>query len=345
MRREEPQIYRRFIRTNNTRIDAFFTNISSWVPLFHRPNFYNKYDVHGVNLDRYQNLQLEDCLVISGICALAARFSTSTYFDIAPKSRAEPFLRRATELYQDAIKSDRVTCPNLSLLQGLLLLGWFHQVCGSSDRCWVLIGVCCRLAYDLGLNNTDQDILESKTSAQWSSTEEWSKREERRRAWWFLWELDMFSSTVLHLPHTIEKTQIDVLLPVSDIIWFTDSPVASVPIMTDPIYVWKSLKDSPNQNEKAWFIVSVFLRAVAHDLTRKRETRAQAISDFQSSLICFAILLPKEFDLQENLINFDDNNFGACNWIISTQMMILSSVSTDSLIAAQSLCCRLTNFA
>lgn len=264
-------------------------------------------------------------MILNSICALAARFCNASYFShLPPKGRSEPFLSEATQLFQDSMKLDTAIQPNISLLQGLILLGWYHQVCGSSGRCGSLIGISCRLAYDLGLNNIDQEILETKATVQWNSPEEWSKTEELRRAWWLVWELDMFSGTVLHRPHTIDKTQINVLLPVSDEAWFADSPVSSVSVISDPLQVWKTLKDSPNQHDRAWFLVGSFLRACTHDLVHRRNTTAQLISDFQSSITCFSLLLPKRYHLSMSCLSFDECNFAGCNWIVSTHLILQS---------------------
>ncbi|KAJ9608844.1 hypothetical protein H2200_006615 [Cladophialophora chaetospira] len=307
-------------------IDAFFKDVAGWAPLFHRPRFYTKYNVHSQDSEKYQSLPLEDCLILDAVCALAARFSTSSYYaHLPPKGRAEPFLNQATQLFQDALKLDAAIQANLSLLQGLTLLGWYHQVCGSSGRCGNLIGISCRLAYDLGLNNVDQEILESKATVQWTSVEEWSKKEELRRAWWLAWELDMFSGTILKRPHTIDKTHINVLLPVSDEAWFSDTPVASVAVIPDPLLAWKTLKDSPNNDDRAWFLVASFLRALAHDIIHRRHTTAQTIADFLSSLTCFSLIAPQRFQLSSMCLGFDDSNFAGNNWIICTHMILHSS--------------------
>ncbi|EXJ76364.1 uncharacterized protein A1O5_00872 [Cladophialophora psammophila CBS 110553] len=220
------------------------------------------------------------------------------------------------------MKLDAAIQANLSLLQGLILLGWYHQVCGSSGRCGNLIGVSCRLAYDLGLNSIDHEILDSKATVQWTSTEEWSKKEELRRAWWLAWELDMFSGTILKRPHTIDKTHINVLLPVSDEAWSSDTPVVSVVVIPDPIHVWKTLKNSPNDDDRAWFLIASFLRAFAHDIIHRRHTTAQTLCDFQSSIACFSLILPQRFHLSANCLSFDESNFAANNWIIQGPGML-----------------------
>lgn len=259
------------------------------------------------------------------MCALAARFSIAPYFAETPlKCRAEPFLSYAAQLFQDSMKLDTAIGPSLSLLQGILLLGWYHQVCGSSGRCGSLISISCRLAYELRLNNIDQLILETKAATQWTSVEEWSRKEELRRTWWLIWELDMFSSSILQRPHTIDKLHINVLLPVSDEVWFADTPVPSVAVIPDPVQVWKTLNDSPNKDDRAWFLVASFIHAFAHDITSRRQTTAQMLSDFQAGMTCFSLSLPKRFQLSASCLSFDDNTFSGSNWIVCSHLILLS---------------------
>lgn len=264
-------------------------------------------------------------MILNSLCALAARFSTASYFArTPPKSRAEPFVSQAAQLFQDSTKLDNVITPSLFLLQGILLLGWYHQVCGSSGRCGSLISIACRLAYDLGLNKIDQGILESEAVTQWTSVEEWSRKEESRRAWWQIWELDMFSSSILQRPHTIDKLHINVLLPVSDQAWFANTPMPSVAVIPDPIQVWKTLKDSPNQDDRAWFLVASFIYAFGHDLTSRRQTTPQKVSDFQAGITCFSLSLPTRFQLSASCLSFDDNSFSGSNWIVGLHLMLLT---------------------
>ena len=303
----------------------FFKEIAGWLPLFHRPRFYDEFRVHDENPGRYSQLSLEKCLLLNSICALAARFSVLEYFAEVPiKSRAEPFLSHAAQLFQDSMKLDTPVKPSLTLLQGILLLGWYHQVCGSSGRCGSLISISCRLAYDLGLNNIDQNILETEGGPQWTSVKEWSRKEELRRTWWLIWELDMFSGSCLQRPHTIDKLHMNVLLPVSDRAWFANEPVPSVAVIPNTFQVWKTLKDRPDSDGRAYFLVASCLQAFGHDLVLRRYTTPQMLSDFQAGMACFRLSLPKQLQLSASHLTFDDDTFSESNWIASTHLMSLS---------------------
>ena len=128
--------------------------------------------------------------------------------------------------------------------------------------------MCSRLAFELGLDKIDEDLLGVDYSSEWESPYEWVEREEKRRAWWLVWELDVFASTILKRPQAIDKSQINVLLPASDAQWFDNCPISSTFIIRDVANTWRTLQDCPNQDVRAWFLVCTFFMATALDLSR-----------------------------------------------------------------------------
>jgi hypothetical protein len=74
-----------------------------------------------------------------------------------------------------------------------------------------LIGVCVRLAYDLGLSDIDNDSLEGGQGDDYMATK------EIRRAWWLTWELDTFGSIITYRPFTIDRHHFTINLPIADI--------------------------------------------------------------------------------------------------------------------------------
>jgi hypothetical protein len=92
------------------------------------------------------------------------------------------------------------------------------------------------LAYELDL----ADINADKT--QDLMLEEWVEKEEMRRAWWLVWELDAFGSTALNRPYTINWRRMAVTLPASDKAWSTEAPQPSVKLNTCPGQSWRSLQ-------------------------------------------------------------------------------------------------------
>lgn len=259
--------------------------------------------------------------------SLSARFSKSPYWqNTPPRERGEVFAQQAKRIFADATAKEERT-PNLSYLHGCILLAAYYHTSGPSSFGWMLSGVCVRLAYDLGLNYVDEDLHgQPITNEQWTSPEEWDEREEKRRAFWSVWELDGFPSTMSRRPYAIDRQKSQVLLPASDENWWGGVPITSAFIGRSPATAWKGLESSPNQWERAWFLVSNSLLGLASDLLEQQNVSQEAVDEFQSILSCFALSLPEHFRLATNPPSFDDATFACSNWIIITNLMITGSV-------------------
>lgn len=265
-------------------------------------------------------LSLETSLIIHGILALSARFCSSAVFNgIPPVQRGEQFGRRAKAIYDDSIHT--LVNPTLGYLQGCIILAFYLYTSGPDSQGWLVIGMCSRIAYDLGLNKVDEiDINEQQPQDLYNR--EWSMREELRRAWWCVWELDAFASGVACRPPTIDRTRVQVNLPVLDEAWFADSPVQSATIDPNPLHAWHTLRDCQNQDERAWFLVINYLLLLAHDLVQKGVRDPQEIRDIENAVTCYGLLLPPQFHLESNPSLFGSENFQKSNWIILTNIML-----------------------
>ena len=252
--------------------------------------------------------------------ALAARFSNASYFDgTIPSQRGDKFAEKAKAIYYESLRSARRS--SLEYLQGCTILA-FHLYASQPDsQAWLLIGVCSRMAYELELDKVDLDDNADLISF---SPSEWSKREELRRVWWSIWELDTFSSAFACRPHTMDRTKMYVKLPVSDENWFADNPVDSSVIDPSPLHAWHTLRDCPNQDERAWFLNINYLLLIAHDLGQERRPDRQSIEDTERAVICYIYLLPPQFHLTEGAssVTFNSGNFARSSWIVQTNIMI-----------------------
>jgi hypothetical protein len=297
-------------------IDIYFCSIQAWLPLLHRPRFYEKY-VDGplgktIDLD---SLSVEERLLFKCIFALAARHSNSLAFAGLDRfERSHQYAEEARILYEEARMA--VDPPNLLYLQGCILLAFYWYASGPCAKGWILSGVCVRLAYDLDLSRVDEEDWEG-------DTEDWVRREELRRAFWLVWELDTFGSTVSMRPYSIDRRWIAVLLPASDEAWFAGTPVSSGKLEDDPMKAWKSLEHCENQDERAWFLIANFLMAILHDLTNRRDViSAEERLELENAFSCFKLSLPSAFNLETGTFYFDANTFPRSNWIISTHLMM-----------------------
>ena len=299
--------------------------MSNFLPIFHRPRFYAKYIPQDVaDGQRFRHLDLETVLILYGIMSLSARFSNSPFWaNTTPTERGEAFTQKAKSIIME-VSAQEDRAPSLSYLHGCILLAFYHHTNSPSSFGWMLSGVCVRLAYDLGLNYVDEDlvgVIESDRP-QWSSSEVWVEREEKRRAFWSVWELDAFGSTMSRRPYAIDRNTIQVLLPVSDENWFAMHPVESAFVGRTPATAWKSLQASSNQWERAWFLVANFLMALASDMAEQKGVLPQAKEEMESVLSCFALSLPEHFRVTSNPPVFNERTFARSNWIMATNIMV-----------------------
>ncbi|CZR65129.1 uncharacterized protein PAC_15029 [Phialocephala subalpina] len=302
-------------------LNLYFRRIQVFLPLFHKPTFHLNY-VSRTGTADYNDLEKDSQFVLYGMMALSARFSTMSYFDgISLKERGSPFSRKAQMIYQETIQGFEPHVPTLKWLQGCILLAFYNQSCGPAVGCDLMPATCTRLAYSLGLHRIDEDSCERKMHPKFSS-EGWISKEEQRRAWWSVWELDAFDSISSRRPFSIDKHRMSVFLPVSDEVWFSGTPTDSAILNTDILQCWKSLRDSDNRDERAWFLISNFITVQTLELCQQRHVPAKNITDVETVVSCFALLFHEKFGRSANQLVFDEQNYGKSNWLILTRLMI-----------------------
>ena len=263
--------------------------------------------------------------------ALSARFSHNEYFGSIPREqRGKPFAQKATALYAERLQRDAINESSLAFLQGCILLAFYLQTCEITTRGWLLIGTCCQLGIDLGLDRVDKDVTvtsSTSTTADGGAASQWSYKEEKRRAWWLVWELDVFTATILRRRRGISIDQMNILLPVSDSAWFSDTPTRSTFLVTDYLHTWQTLEAIPEADERAWFLVTSYMMAVAANLTAPDSiSTLQDVLSFESTLDCFALLLPEAFRLDLVRFPFGEESFALNNWAFLTIFMLHRSV-------------------
>ncbi|KAH8808972.1 fungal-specific transcription factor domain-containing protein [Xylogone sp. PMI_703] len=308
-------------------IDLFSEKVIGFLPLLDPWAIRSKFHSQGDSYVPHDRLNLEEALLLFSLLALSARFSSSPYLQSTPApKRGSEFASHASALYQENTKLDCLHRCSLTFLQGSILLAFYQLTCRPTVTSWVTIGACVRFALELGLNEIDRDLLAATdvTEAELDPWE-WYKREERRRAWWAVWELDIFVSTTLRRPYAIDMNRVWVLLPVSDFHWFFNTPISSSPMIIDPACAWQTLQDSQNQDERAWFLVSLFLMRLASEGSFGRLNEDK--EDLRAGLENFALLLPHRFQLGHTMLLFDESDFAHSNWVIQTLLMVHTASS------------------
>ena len=301
-------------------VDLFFSKVQPWLPLLHRPNF-QKWLSETIHLDEglmSDQLRPQGEFLLSSLMALSAPFSSDPFFEgISPPERGRLFADHARILQKQL---DMSLSHTLVYLQGCILLT-FHCYCsGPTAEGWILSGVCTRVAYELGLAEID--------SQAWSPFQavDGVSKEEARRAWWLVWELDSFASIISRRPFAIDRRRIDVMLPVPDEDWFSGNITPSCKLQYQLKSAWRALRDNNIQYERAWLLAATHFVAVVCDrIQQKSEVHLDEVLGIENEIACFKLALPPCFRIDQESLIWNDRSFPKCNWIIGTQIILMGS--------------------
>jgi hypothetical protein len=298
----------------------FFEKVHHFVPIIHKPRFLEKhsFDRSTCRTESWHNA-LRYSLLLNCMLALAAGFSESSLLDSCPPyEKGVPFGRRAADIYYDSLREPPKS--GLEHLQGCILFAFYLYLSGPSTEGWLVIGTCTRLAYDMCLDRTDMDC----SGSAHESTFEWIHKEELRRAWWSIWELDTFSAAIACRRHAIDRQSFRVKLPVSDRCWFAGQRVDSAVVEPDALYAWRALRSCENQDDRAWFLVCNYLLLIAYDLGQQSSVDAADVAKIESAVVCFSLLLPERFHIRptSRVEARIGDQMVQWNWIFTTNMIL-----------------------
>ena len=302
-------------------VDLFFLKIQPWLPLLHHPNF-QKWLSEIINLEETlmsEKLRPQDEFLMSSLMALSARFSSDPLFEgMSPPERGQSFADHARVLQKQLDLSHSHT---LVYLQGCILLA-FHCYCsGPTAEGWILSGVCTRIAYELGLAEID-----GQAWSPFHAVDDVSK-EEARRAWWLVWELDSFASIVSRRPFAIDRRRINLLLPVSDEVWFSGNITPSCKLECRLASAWRTLRDNKIQHERAWFLTAIHFVAIICDrIQQKSEVHLDEVLAIENEIACFKLAMPPNFRIDREPLVWNERTFPKCNWIIGTQIILMACI-------------------
>jgi hypothetical protein len=117
-----------------------------------------------------------------------------------------------------------------------------------------------------------------------------------------------------------------VLLPSSDEQWLSGKPQASAFLDDDIVRSWKQLKASPNRNPHAWYLLANRLMIQGHELSLKHNIEETDRRDLQDVIQCVTMSLPHEFELNKDIISFEEDSVGYDNWVIAVHLMLQAYV-------------------
>lgn len=294
----------------------------------HQSLFYERFTQLEGQTRRLANkmeISQDAAFMIEGIFALTARFSEAAFFHSSPVlDRGHVFANEAAVIKDSILKT--IEEPTLEFVKGCTILAFYYVASGRLTAGSLLTSVCVRFAYDLGLDKVDEDqLLDDMTyggeGLGYSSA--WVRKEELRRLWWCIWDLDTFVATLSRQPYGIERGGMKVFLPVSDQQWFSGVPMRSSLLDHEPLNLWRSLQGSPNQNPRAWYLVSNYLMSCIAVAGRKQsQVSSVKKAELESALCCLKLAFPASFQLRS--LYLDDKTAIDGNWIISTHLMIIA---------------------
>ncbi|KAL5354737.1 hypothetical protein ACLOAV_000826 [Pseudogymnoascus australis] len=310
-------------------IKLYFANMTSF-SLFRQPTFDAKL--------RAITSSAELNALLAAMFAYSVRFEAQgtetcaqgNFSDHPNTTMNERFLDMALSFIDQALIECADETPSLNLLQAMILTTFQQLICGVRGRAWRALGRCVRIAYELYLHLIDTNKGNQDAHCLEADAEKWSNNEERRRAWWAIWEMDVFASTIRRCPTSIDWTQIEVYLPSEDIAWFQGKVQRSCFLERMPIDRWGALQNTNNQAPKAWFIVVNSLMREAQVLSNPRgvlhldgqssntwtsmpnnapdSDKFKAISErlvvLENSLRCFTMALPSDLKYRDEYLTF-----------------------------------------
>lgn len=144
---------------------------------------------------------------------------------------------------------------SLPLLQTMIMNTQCLLVQGVRGRAWRYLGVCVRSAYEMNLHLIDAEERRNCDGSHLFDAERWCREEEWRRAWWAMWEMDIYASVIRRCPAAIDWSQNETFLPAEDDNWYSAKPQQSCRLDINPTSRWKCLAATNNRSPKAWFIV------------------------------------------------------------------------------------------
>lgn len=231
---------------------------------------------------------------------------------------ASEYASLALEYVEDAMAECGDDVPPLCVLQALILTTHWMIIQGVRGRSWRYVGICIRVLFELRLHAIDAD---TEFESYATDPDRWCRDEEKRRAFWAVWEMDQYASHIKHLPITSDWTRDGVHLPAEDERWFAGHPQRSCALAPDLIDRCKNLKATGSRSGRAWYIVIASFNAVAYDIVYSR-SHSRRLARGQVSEIAHrwptlfntlqlsSILLPQELRFHGQCLDFGTQTMG-----------------------------------
>ncbi|KAF8469492.1 fungal-specific transcription factor domain-containing protein [Kalaharituber pfeilii] len=207
-------------------IDLYFAKVQPGCPILHRQTLLDSYFNRPVS-----EQQPEDINLLFAISAAALRFSTDRRLDPEYKKQFKALTKQ--KVIFNALEN-----PSIQSLRAMIIIAL--DVVGSTNgpSGWGLLALTTRMAVHLGLNTEPSNspaFLISGTGKELPSIstwgvgmlpepKDWIEQEGRRRLFWMVYALDIYSSLGTSLDLTLDEDEIERLLPCLDELWDRNEP-------------------------------------------------------------------------------------------------------------------------
>ncbi|KAJ3852882.1 fungal-specific transcription factor domain-containing protein [Lentinula lateritia] len=189
-------------------IQLYFTQLNPLLPLLHHPSF-----LRNVAEGLYYTDRHFGGLVLA-VCALGARFSNDSRvvedYTTSEQSIGWKWIRQI-----QPIRHSFTEPPSIYEIQLYTVYTIFMGATTTPEVCWILISTGIRLLQDVGAHRRRA----SDTKPTWE-TESW------KRAFWFMYSIDILASTLLGRPRSMSQNDCDADLPIEcdDEYWENPDP-------------------------------------------------------------------------------------------------------------------------
>ncbi|RTE72904.1 hypothetical protein BHE90_012679 [Fusarium euwallaceae] len=193
-----------------TLVENYFDRIHWFMLVFHQRDFRNKFqNLYGPG-PRPSNEASQNSGRVSYIAVLLAVFATSLQYTNAEQKHLLLSHGIDTEALKDRILIglklrflDIISLGSLEIVQMCILLGSYYLYHGEPEMAWPLCGSGLRIAQALNLHRRiPSDKSDDESLRQMI--------EDRKRAWWAIYEIETFCSMLYGFPSSISDRDCDV---------------------------------------------------------------------------------------------------------------------------------------
>lgn len=291
------------------RIPIFFQSFHSF-GLFREPAFYDK-------LSQIPSVLQATALLASMFAFVSKRAHGEALAEL-------DYCELASEYANNALAECGDDQPPLCLLQALILITHRRVIKGVRGRAWRSLGLCIRVACELGIDSVD---VGKDAQSDITDVARWCEDEEQRRAYWAIYEIDIFATIMKQARMMTDWGTKMVYLPVDDEHWFQAQPQKSCFLEADVLQRTKVLQETKNESARAWYVVLNSLVAQSYILGRSGTQRAfsrrdpkrqTSITDstnsrhqcliLLNSIQLYSLLLPSRFRFCGQRLDFNGQN-------------------------------------